>query len=75
MMFYGVATTKEGKAVRIANLPETRLEADRAAREHCAKNDLTFEYVRPVQTTLKQPSTMQKGAKERFRKNKLSMSW
>ncbi|KAA9007251.1 hypothetical protein F4V43_01835 [Paenibacillus spiritus] len=65
--FYGVATSDNGVSVIIDNLPEVRLQAENEAIRHCAKNGLTFQYIRPAKASEEKGATLTKYKKQRDR--------
>ncbi|MBW7474060.1 hypothetical protein K0T92_04845 [Paenibacillus oenotherae] len=73
--FYGIANTMEGKACIIHSLPSGRIQAEQAAREHCRKHGLSFQYILPDKRTLRQPEPRRTDWKERFASNRGSLAF
>lgn len=58
--FYGVATTKENKSVRVPVESVLKVRAENEAKQYCKENELKLVNLYLLQGSLKQPSTMLK---------------
>jgi hypothetical protein len=63
--YYGLATDAKGNSKVIDNLSDFRPTAEREMREHCKKNGLTYQDLRPTGNKERGGNVLTKFAKAR----------